>query len=52
MKKSKSHIILDYEGNILIGISMWHKINGKWVHIVQTFENDEITYFTNGKEDK
>lgn len=29
-------------------ISMWHPINGEWVHIVQINEDDKIVYYTDG----
>lgn len=30
-------------------IDLWHPIEGKWVHIVQIYDGDEIRYYTDGE---
>lgn len=35
----------------IIEIKLWHIINGKYVNIVQIFENGKMKYFTDGKEE-
>jgi hypothetical protein len=29
-------------------VALWHPMNGKWVHIVQTTENSVRKYYTDG----
>lgn len=40
---------INNEDGSIEGVSLWHPINGEWVHIAQKFEeNGDITYFTDG----
>lgn len=31
-----------------IKLDFWHIMNGKWCHIVQSLEDGEVVYYTNG----
>lgn len=38
------------KNNILKEVELWHVVNGKYVHIVQTdLDTGEPNYYTNGK---
>jgi len=53
MENKKPYIEIHYDGEgIMSGFSTWHKINKKWVHIIQEFKNKDIIYFTDGKKEE
>lgn len=52
-KKTKPYITINYNtDNECAGFEVWHRYHGKWIHIVQKYENKDIIYYTNGKKEK
>lgn len=41
-------ITQDAFGNITY-VSLWHPVDGKWMHFAQKFNTDGVEYFTEGK---
>jgi len=44
-------ISIDKDNNI-IAIDLWHKINGKYVHIAQIYEGEYKGFYTDGVKEK
>ena len=38
---------IDKDGKI-IGFELWHKVEGKWVHIIQQINDNKLEGYTNG----
>lgn len=48
---NQSLVIESDDNNNILSISMFHLINGKWIHIHQTYKskhNKEAKFYTNG----
>lgn len=48
----KSLIIETDENEDIVGVELFHIINGEWVHIVQKYKNKDVEYFTDGVKEK